>query len=127
MPSERAVPRCSTLAAILYLQPANIVSPFIFYQARIQVHGPAGSAAIYYSSCNNICTFLATKEVNMESRSRPGSDRALSGPLQSFDLDEATVRLREEREWQEGRRNAATLTRGRSKRGVACDEGWRQA
>ncbi len=48
----------------------------------------------------------------MESRSRSGSDRALSGPLQSFDLDEATVRLREERKWQEGRRNAITLHKG---------------
>ena len=64
----------------------------------------------------------------MESRSRPGSDRALSGPLQSFDLDEATVRLREEREWQEGRRNAITLHKGGGLNVVfSNDEGWRQA
>ena len=48
----------------------------------------------------------------MESRSRPGSDRALSGPLQSFNLDEAAMSLREEKEWQEGRRNAITLRKG---------------
>jgi quercetin dioxygenase-like cupin family protein len=48
----------------------------------------------------------------MESRSRPGSDRALSGPLQSFNLDEAAMCLREEKEWQEGRRNAITLRKG---------------
>lgn len=48
----------------------------------------------------------------MEHRARPGSDRALSGPLQSFDLDEAATRLREEKEWQEGRRNAVTLRKG---------------
>ncbi len=48
----------------------------------------------------------------MEHRPRPGSDRVLSGPLQSFDLDEAAARLREEKEWQEGRRNAITLRKG---------------
>ncbi len=43
---------------------------------------------------------------------RPGSDRALSGPLQGFDLDEELARLREEKEWQEGRRNSITLRKG---------------
>ncbi len=45
----------------------------------------------------------------MEHRPRRGSDGVLSGPLQSFDLNEAATRLREEQEWQEDRRNAITL------------------
>ena len=43
---------------------------------------------------------------------RPGSDRTLSGPVQGFDLDEEAARLRGEKEWQEGRRNAITLRKG---------------
>jgi quercetin dioxygenase-like cupin family protein len=43
---------------------------------------------------------------------RPGSDRSLSGPVQGFNLDEELARLREEKEWQEGRRNAITLRKG---------------
>ncbi len=43
---------------------------------------------------------------------RPGSDRSLSGPVQGFDLDEELARLRGEKEWQEGRRNAITLRKG---------------
>lgn len=43
---------------------------------------------------------------------RPGSERSLSGPVQGFDLDEELARLREEKEWQEGRRNAITLRKG---------------
>lgn len=43
---------------------------------------------------------------------RPGSDRSLSGPVQSFDLDKELARLREEKEWQEGKRNAITLRKG---------------
>jgi quercetin dioxygenase-like cupin family protein len=43
------------------------------------------------------------------SRVRPGSDRALSGPFRGFDLHEELTRLREEKEWREGRRNAITL------------------
>ncbi len=43
---------------------------------------------------------------------RPGSDRSLSGPLQGFDLDEEVARLRDEREWREGRRNSITLRKG---------------
>ena len=39
---------------------------------------------------------------------RPGSDRSLHGPLQCFDLEAEVSRLREEKEWQEGRRNAIT-------------------
>jgi quercetin dioxygenase-like cupin family protein len=43
------------------------------------------------------------------SRVRPESDRALSGPFRGFDLHEELTRLREEKEWREGRRNAITL------------------
>jgi len=43
---------------------------------------------------------------------RPGSDRSLSGPLQGFDLDQEAARLRDEREWREGRRNSITLRKG---------------
>jgi quercetin dioxygenase-like cupin family protein len=43
---------------------------------------------------------------------RPGSDRSLSGPVQGFDLDKELARLRREKEWQEGRRNAITLRKG---------------
>ena len=43
---------------------------------------------------------------------RPGSDRSLSGPLQSFDLDVEAARLRDEKEWREGRRNSITLRKG---------------
>jgi len=46
----------------------------------------------------------------MTFRQRPGSDRSLHGPFQSFDLE--VSRLREEKEWQEGRRNANTLRKG---------------
>ena len=48
----------------------------------------------------------------MTFRQRPGSDRSLHGPLQSFDLEAEVSRLREEKEWQEGRRNAITLRKG---------------
>ena len=47
-----------------------------------------------------------------QSGQRPGSDRSLSGPIQRFDLDEELMRLRGEKEWQEGRRNAITLRKG---------------
>jgi quercetin dioxygenase-like cupin family protein len=36
----------------------------------------------------------------------------MHGPLQSFDLEAEVSRLREEQEWQEGRRNAITLRKG---------------
>jgi hypothetical protein len=49
----------------------------------------------------------------------------LSGPVRGFDLDGELARLREEKEWQEGRRNAITLHKGGLERGVAGDEGWR--
>ena len=45
----------------------------------------------------------------MASRVRPGFERSLSGPFRSFDLHEELTRLREEKEWREGRRNAITL------------------
>lgn len=38
--------------------------------------------------------------------------RRMRGPLQSFDLDAEVARLREEKEWREGRRNAITLRKG---------------
>ena len=48
----------------------------------------------------------------MSFRSRPGSERSLSEPVRGFDLDEELARLREEKEWREGRRNAITLHKG---------------
>ena len=48
----------------------------------------------------------------MSFRSRPRSERSLSGLVRAFDLDEELARLREEKEWQEGRRNAITLRKG---------------
>jgi quercetin dioxygenase-like cupin family protein len=48
----------------------------------------------------------------MAFRSRPGSERSLSGPVRGFNLDEELARLREEKEWREGRRNAITLHKG---------------
>ena len=45
----------------------------------------------------------------MGTRPHPGLERPLHGPLQSFDLQAEATRLREEKEWQEGRRNAITL------------------
>ena len=36
----------------------------------------------------------------------------MHGPLQSFDLEAEITRLREEKEWQRGRRNAITLRKG---------------
>jgi quercetin dioxygenase-like cupin family protein len=48
----------------------------------------------------------------MGTRPHPESERSLHGPLQSFDLDTEAGRLREEKAWQEGRRNAITLRKG---------------
>jgi len=48
----------------------------------------------------------------MTTRPHPESERPLHGPLQSFDLNAKVTRLREERTWQEGRRNAITLRKG---------------
>jgi quercetin dioxygenase-like cupin family protein len=48
----------------------------------------------------------------MGTRPHPESERPLHGPLQSFDLDAEVARLREEKAWQEGRRNAITLRKG---------------
>jgi quercetin dioxygenase-like cupin family protein len=36
----------------------------------------------------------------------------MHGPLQSFDLEAEIARLRGEKEWREGRRNAITLRKG---------------
>ncbi len=48
----------------------------------------------------------------MSSRPHPESERPMHGPLQSFDLDGEVERLRGEKEWQEGKRNAITLRKG---------------
>ncbi len=48
----------------------------------------------------------------MTDRPRPESERTMHGPLQSFDLEETISRLRGEKEWREGRRNAITLRKG---------------
>jgi quercetin dioxygenase-like cupin family protein len=39
-------------------------------------------------------------------------ERPLHGPLQSFDLEAEVLRLRGEKEWRTGRRNAVTLRKG---------------
>jgi quercetin dioxygenase-like cupin family protein len=48
----------------------------------------------------------------MATRPHPESERPLHGSLQSFDLAIEVARLREEKAWQEGRRNAITLRKG---------------
>ena len=48
----------------------------------------------------------------MTDRPRPETGRPLQGPLLSFDLEEEASRLRGEKAWQEGRRNAITLRKG---------------
>ena len=48
----------------------------------------------------------------MSTRPHPESARPLHGPLQSFDLQEEVDRLRAERAWREGERNAITLRKG---------------
>ena len=42
----------------------------------------------------------------------PRLARPLHGPLQSFDVEAEVSRLREEKEWRQGRRNAITLRKG---------------
>ena len=48
----------------------------------------------------------------MSSRPHPESERPLHGTLQSFDLQDEVSRLRSEKAWQEGKRNAITLRKG---------------
>jgi quercetin dioxygenase-like cupin family protein len=48
----------------------------------------------------------------MDVRPHPESERPLHGPLQSFDLAAEVARLREEKAWKEGGRNAITLRKG---------------
>ena len=48
----------------------------------------------------------------MSTRPHPESERPLHGPLQSFDLEREVGRLRAEKAWQEGKRNAITLRKG---------------
>lgn len=45
-------------------------------------------------------------------RPHPESERAMQAPLQSFGIEEEVERLRAEKEWREGRRNAITLRKG---------------
>jgi quercetin dioxygenase-like cupin family protein len=48
----------------------------------------------------------------MTTRPHPESERPLHEPLQIFNVDAEATRLREEKAWQEGRRNAITLRKG---------------
>jgi quercetin dioxygenase-like cupin family protein len=48
----------------------------------------------------------------MTTRPHPESERPLHGPLQSFDLGAEVSRLRQEKVWQEGKRNAIALRKG---------------
>jgi quercetin dioxygenase-like cupin family protein len=48
----------------------------------------------------------------MSGRPHPESERPMHGPLQSFDLEAEISRLREEKVWQRGVRNAITLRKG---------------
>ena len=45
-------------------------------------------------------------------RPRPESERPMHGPIQDFDLDAETQRLRKEDAYTDGRRNAITLRKG---------------
>jgi len=57
-----------------------------------------------------VCT--PAKEDKVSTRPHPEFERAEHGPLQSFDLGAEISRLRGEKEWQRGRRNAITLRKG---------------
>jgi hypothetical protein len=46
-------------------------------------------------------------------RPHPESERPMHGPLQSFDLEAEIARLRGEKEWREGCRNAITLRKAK--------------
>lgn len=48
----------------------------------------------------------------MSMRPHPGTEREMRGPLQSFDLDVEVSRLRGEKKWRLGCRNAITLRKG---------------
>lgn len=48
----------------------------------------------------------------MTNRPHPESERLMHGPLQHFDLEAELARLRGERAFTEGRRNAITLRKG---------------
>jgi quercetin dioxygenase-like cupin family protein len=53
--------------------------------------------------------FIRRRRITM---SRPGSERELRAALQSFELGEEIERLRGEKAWLEGKRNAITLRKG---------------
>ena len=61
----------------------------------------------------------------MSTRPHPESERPLHGPLQRFDLAAEVTRLREEKAWQEGRRNAITLRKGEGLNVVLLPRSWR--
>ena len=48
----------------------------------------------------------------MPTRDPRRSKRQMNGPLRSFDLEAEVLRLREEKEWREGRGNTITLRKG---------------
>lgn len=48
----------------------------------------------------------------MTNRPHPETERAMHAPLQTFDVEREVERLRWEKEWQDGRRNAITLRKG---------------
>ncbi len=52
------------------------------------------------------------EEGNLSTGINPRPARPLHGPLQSFDVEAEVSRLREEKEWRQGRRNAITLRKG---------------
>lgn len=54
----------------------------------------------------------ANEEERMSERPHPESERALSAPLQTFDLEGEISRLKGEKAWMEGNRNAITLHKG---------------
>lgn len=48
----------------------------------------------------------------MSERPHPGTERPMHAALQSFELEAEVQRLRSEKAWQQGRRNAITLRKG---------------
>ena len=65
----------------------------------------------YYYICHNQWV-SDSKDVSLSNGEHPRSGRQMRGPLQSFDLEAEVLRLRAEKEWQEGRRNAMILPEG---------------
>lgn len=59
-----------------------------------------------------VCGRFEIEEGNLSKGVRPRSEGPMEDALQSFDLEAEVSRLREEREWRQGQRNAATLRKG---------------